>query len=113
MGGTTDGLPPRADSGETVRLSDLLASATYRRAIAIELPCGGTLYVRNWQGYIGLRTNRHGALCWHRRVRKDRLLSIAERGVDAGHSVRVEDVDELLPKRYREIPSKLAPEEDG
>lgn len=104
-----DSLSAQQD-GEPIRLTDLLASATYNTVVAVDLPDDGTLYVRNWRGYVGLRVNRHRAVCWHRRLPKRQLQNIAERAVDADGDVQVGDVEDLLPRRYRELPEHLHPE---
>lgn len=106
----TNDLLPRSDSGDVVRLSDLLASATFQKAVAVDMPDGGYLFVRNWRGYVALRLNRHRAICYHRRLSKRRLLNIMERAVEHGSSVQVEPVDDVVPSRYKEIPSHLAPD---
>lgn len=98
------------EDGDAVRLVDLLASATYTTAVAVDLQDDGSLYVRNWRGYIGLRLNRHRAICWHRRLPKRQLQRIAERAIDAGGDVRVGNVEDLLPRRYRDVPEHLHPE---
>lgn len=108
-----DDQPPGNAPDDGVRLADLLASATYRTAVVVDTPDGGQYYIRNWQGYVALRVNRHRAICWHRRVHKRRLLNILERIVDGPDDIRTGPVDDVVPNRYSDIPSKLAPDDGG
>lgn len=94
----------------SVHLQDLLAKVRDRPRFALSVPREpGQLIVRSPDGerYVVLRLNQHSAVCWHRELTKRVVVSLVRDAVEAGHSVTIDDVESVVPSRYRRLPERF------